>query len=290
MLTTGEAFNSFIEKISPTASQSAEMVRKCAKTEEYLLQAFPLSADLPTRRVILIGSASRGTAIRPVEDIDVMAEFYNKDNIFERFQYQSGQFLQRIRTGLNAVTSIQTIGARGQAVRLFYQSGAHVDIASVFKADRGYLLPSGDGRWMSTDPEEQSRWFDERKRVAGSSLIDVIRLTKRWNNEHSKRLQSYHLEVLVACLFNTAFGVLNKRVALKLFFENAPRFMDVRDPAGHGGLLSDYLTNAQRAALLSRLQEAARRANWAIGEENSGNHNDAKKLWSLELGSEFPLN
>jgi hypothetical protein len=289
MLTTSKAFDSFIEKISLTVAQFEEITRKRAKTEEYLLEAFPLTSDLPTRRVIPMGSAARGTVIRPVEDIDVMAEFYNKDNVFERYRYQSGQFLQRIRTGLNAATSIQTIGARGQAVRLFYQNGAHVDIAPVFRAERGYLLPAGDGKWISTDPEEQTRWLDERTKVTGSTLIDVIKLTKRWNNEHGKRMQSYHLEVVVACLFKTLLGLINKRVALKLFFENAPRCIDVRDPAGHSGLLSGYLTNAGRAALLSRLQEAAKRANWAISEEESGTHTDAKRLWRIELGDEFPL-
>ena len=72
---------------------------------------------MPLKRVILIGSSARGTIIRPVNDIDVLAEFTNKENIFEQYRAHSDDFLQRIRTALDAKTSIEKIGARGQAVR-----------------------------------------------------------------------------------------------------------------------------------------------------------------------------
>ena len=67
----------------------------------------------PFARCILIGAADRGTLIRPLDDVDVMAEFTNKGNIFETYRYKSGEFLQRIRTALHARTSISHIGARG---------------------------------------------------------------------------------------------------------------------------------------------------------------------------------
>jgi Second Messenger Oligonucleotide or Dinucleotide Synthetase domain len=287
-LTTAQAFSVFIKLISPTDAQQAEIQPKRRKTEEYLREAFPSRSTMPLKRVILIGSADRGTLIRPVDDVDVMAEFTNKDNIFETYRRNSGAFLQRIRTALNAKTSINKIGARGQAVRLFYTSGAHVDIASVFKwSGSGYALPSGDGGWITTDPEAQAEWFAKRMANVGSSLTTVVKLAKRWNDVHGERLHSYHLEVMVSSMFSSV-GT-NWRDAMKCFFEWAPGWLDVTDPAGHSGSLSQHISFADRRPLHNRFGEALARAKRALAQEASGNHSEAKRLWRIELGEEFTL-
>lgn len=287
MTTTAQAFTEFLSKISPTEVQRTEVRDKRTKTEGYLRDCFPQSGDLPLKRVILIGSADRGTLVRPIEDIDVMAEFVNKDDIFEIYRRKSGDLLQRIRRALNAKTSIANIGARGQAVRLFYTSGAHVDIAPVFHwSSGGFALPSGDGGWITTDPEAQAKWLTDKKASVGSELTNRIKLLKRWNQVHSARLQSYHLEVVVASYFSTVSS--NHREGLELFFKDAASRLDVSDPAGHSGTLSGYLTYSGRAAIKTRFSEAYQRATKAMNAENSGDHQEAKRLWAIELGSEFP--
>ena len=81
-LTTAQAFAEFIDALSPTEPQRAGISAKRNATEDYLRAAFPGSSDMPIHRVILIGSAGRGTIVRPVDDIDVMAEFTNKANVW----------------------------------------------------------------------------------------------------------------------------------------------------------------------------------------------------------------
>lgn len=287
-LTTAQAFSTFLsDSVNPTENQRLEVSAKRSKTAEYLGSAFPSSSTLPLKRVVLIGSADRGTLIRPVEDVDVMAEFTNKDNVFEAYRYNSGAFLQRTRTALNANTSIRRIGARGQAVRLFYTSGAHVDIAPVFKwSGEGFALPSGDGGWITTDPEAQATWFTQRKITVGASLPNLIKLAKRWNNVHSKRLESYHLEVVTSNALATV-GT-NYRDGMKCFFEWAPNWIDVNDPAGHSGTLSSYLSWSDRRAISSRCREALDRAKRALDAESTGDHTEAKRLWRIEMGDAFP--
>ena len=286
-LTTSQAFTTFLTAISPTEPQKLEISAKRAKTEDYLREAFPGSSDLPLKRVILIGSADRGTLIRPVNDIDVMAEFINKDAVFERYRRQSGEFLQRIRRALNASTAIKTIGARGQAVRLFYTSGAHVDIAPSFKwSGAGFGLPSGDGGWITTDPEAQAAWYSQRREAVGANLTSVVKLARRWNSVHSKRLASYHVDVMIASMFSTITA--NHRDALKCFVDWAPDWLDVHDPAGHSGQLSSYLSWTDRNAIRSRCNEALDRAKRALLAEANGDHSEAKRLWRIELGNDFP--
>jgi hypothetical protein len=116
----------------------------------------------------------------------------------------------------------------------------------------------------------------------------LVKLVKRWNAVHSNRFTSYHLEVMVASMFSTVG--LNYRDALKCFFDWAPNWISVSDPAGHYGALDDYLTYDSRRAITSRLAEALARAQRALSAEASGDHSEAKRLWKVELGNEFPTN
>ena len=90
MTTTAQGFTAFLETISPTDSQRQDITAKRQSTEKYLREAFPQSGTMPLKRVILIGSADRGTIVRPVNDVDVMAEFTNKDDVFEQYRRDSG--------------------------------------------------------------------------------------------------------------------------------------------------------------------------------------------------------
>jgi hypothetical protein len=286
-LTTMQAFDKFLATIAPTDAQRQEIASKRKKTHDYLEAAFPGSSKLALKRTVVIGSAGRGTIVRPVEDIDVMAEFRNKDRIFEQYRKDSGSFLQRISDALDAKTSIETIGARGQAVRLFYTNGAVVDIAPVFKwAGSGYALPSGDGGWITTDPEAQATWFSARQEDLGANLTRLVQLARRWNRVHSSRFHSYHLEVTVASSFGTVGGSLPS--ALGKLFSWAPKHIAVSDPAGHFGRLDSYLSANQLKAIKSRFKEAADRAEQALAAEAQADHAEAKRLWRIELGDEFP--
>ena len=84
MTTMAQGFTAFLETISPTDSQRKDITTKRQSTENYVCVAFPPSCTMPLKHVILIGSADRGTIVRPVNDVDVMAEFTNKDQAFEQ--------------------------------------------------------------------------------------------------------------------------------------------------------------------------------------------------------------
>lgn len=287
-VSTRAAFDDFYQIIKPTQAQMQDVSNKRLSTHNFLSQSFGSDSDMPLLRTTLIGSAERHTHIRPVDDVDVMAVFSDENDVYENtYASDSQAFLGRIRRALGQ-ESTTTIGTRGQAVRLFYKNGAHVDIAPVFSSTNGgYLLPSGDGGWIKTDPDKQSAWFSsENIRLTGDNLRPTVRLLKRWNNVHSKHFKSYHLEVVIANTFKTLGS--NWRINLARFFEWAPQHIDAYDPAGYGGNLSSYLTFNERQALLSRLNTAADRAAVALEAENNGNHEEAIRLWRIELGSEFP--
>lgn len=286
-LTTRDSFDEFHRRIQLTASQRVEIETKRQSTHNYLLRGFGVGSDMPILRTVLIGSAARGTIIRPMNDIDVMAVFSDEYNVYENtYQYDSRKFIYRIRQVLDQDCTV-VIGTRGQAVRLFYKNGAHVDIAPVFRDKGGYyLLPRGDGGWLRTDPGKQQVWLEAQHVALSSQLKPVVRILKRWNNEHGKHFNSYHLEIVVANVFSSMGA--NWRENLKDFFGWAPAHLDSHDPAGHSGNLAGHMSYVQRQALLQRLNNAHTRAEWALKEEAQGNHEEAMRLWSVELGNEFP--
>ncbi len=285
--TTAKAFNEFHDRISLTSGQETKATERADRAGVYLKEAFPDTSTLPVLSTTQMGSVARETAVRPLDDVDVLSEFRNKDDIFETYRYDSKAFLYRIREAVDAKTGVKKVGARGQAVRLFYTDGLHVDIAPVFSwKDGGFALPSGDGGWLTTDPPKQKRWIETRHSELGYLLKRRVKLLKKWNESHSKRIGSWHLEVMVATVFSSMNN--DSREVLEKFFEWAPNSISVQDPDGYGGDLSSGLTWQSRSDVIDSLHSAHDRAVKANEAEVSGDHQEAIRLWSMVLGSDFP--
>jgi hypothetical protein len=286
-LTTAKAFEDFKDKLFLTDTQKETVKSRQSTTTGYLEDAFPSSSDLPLKATYLMGSAGRETIIRPLDDIDVLAIFTNKSNIFDRlYRYDSQRFLYRVRDALNAY-KVEVVGARGQAVRLFYKAAPHVDIAPVFQwSGGGYALPNGSGGWLTTDPYAHHDWITQRHKDLNYRLKPMVRMLKRWNNVHSKYLKGFHLEVMTASDFSSLGS--DSRDACEKFFQWAQNSLSVSDPAGHGGDLSSYLTPAKRTAVLLNLESARGRAAKANAAEFSGDHKESIRLWRVIFGDEFP--
>lgn len=286
-LTTTQAFSQFLSDITATDYQKTSIIDARKKTvDDRLLDKFPSTSDMPYSRGVLMGSASKKTIIRPLDDVDVLAVFSNTNKAWDKYWNDSYGFIYRIRDAYNGV-SIQQVGTRGQAVRVFYETGGHVDVAPVFsRGDGVYHLPNGTGGWLLTAPTIANDWFAERNRTLSYHLAPLVRLLKAWNRAHSKRMRSFHLETVAA----TVFGSLgsNYRDALQKFFEWAPNYLYVNDPGGQGGDLSSYLTLTGRQSLLDALNSAADRARKANEAEARGDHTEAKRLWRIILGTSFP--
>lgn len=285
--TTADAFNEFHERIKLSQNQLTTIASRREVTHGYLKSAFGADSNMPLNGTFLIGSAQRKTIVRPpFDDVDVLAIFQNRDGIFETYRHDSQKFLYRVRNALNTY-QVQVVGARGQAVRLFYQSAPNVDIAPVFKwSTGGYALPAGDGTWLTTDPFVQAKWINERDQALGHHLKRIVRMLKQWNRSHSSRLKSFHLEVMAASLFSQLGS--NSRQALHVFFEHASSLLSVHDPAGYGGDLSGAMTLLQKGEVIASFGAARDRAKNALDAEAVGDHKEAIRLWRIVLGEQFP--
>lgn len=287
MTTTSQAMAQFLADISVTDYQKSSIINaRRDRVVENLATAFPSTSDLPFSRAILMGSAAKGTIVRPIDDIDVLAVFSNENSAWDTYRLDSQAFLYRVRRAYSGLSTAQ-VGARGQAVRVFFQNGGHVDVAPVFSHGNDvYGLPGGDGGWINTAPTVANSWFAKKHADLNYNLAPLVRLLKKWNNAHSKRLRSFHLETVAASTFKTLGS--NRQSALANFFEWAPSHLDIPDPGGQSGTLSSYLTWSGRQEIIQAFGSAAERARKANEAEARGDHEEAKRLWRIILGSSFP--
>lgn len=287
-LTTAQAFAAFLGELTATDNQKSNFIpARKSSVDKDMAAAFPSTSDMPYFKGILMGSASKSTIIRPLDDIDVLAVFSDEKRVWQdKYWNDSQAFIYRIRQAY-AGTKIQQVGTRGQAIRVFYKTGGHVDVAPVFhQGNEVYHLPNGRGGWILTAPTIANAWYAERNKVLHYHLSAVVRLAKAWNRAHSKRFRSFHLETVAARMFSSLAS--NYRDALQKFFEWAPNWLYVNDPGGYGGDLSSYLTPTGRQNLIDALNSAAVRARKANEAEARGDHTEAKRLWRIILGTSFP--
>jgi len=282
-LTAWKAFEDFGAKLRLTDIQEAAVKARRSRVNTLLSDAFPAGSTMPLFSTRLIGSARRNTIVRPVDDIDVLAVF-DDAQVWASMANDSKKLLYRVRNAL-AGYSTDVIGARGQAVRLFYQDGINVDIACVVPYGNQYFLPTGNGAWMVTDPDAVDAFLGRRQTELGGHLRPVVRLLKRWNNVHSKRLGSFHLELIAQETFSSMAG--NYREATMRFFEWAPSFIDVADPTS-GRSMGTRLTYLQRQNVIASLAANYARARDAVAYEAGGDHAAAITKWKQVFGPEFP--
>jgi hypothetical protein len=281
--TTAKAFSDFGEKLRLTPNQETTVRQRRSRVAQILGDAFPASSNMPLTTTRIIGSANRNTIIRPLDDVDVLAVF-DDTHVWSTYQYDSTKFLYRIRDALTQY-NIQLVGARGQAVRLFYTQPPHVDIAAVVPYGSQYLIPRGDGAWLVTDPDGVDKLLGDRQTALGGNLRPLVRLLKRWNNVHSKRMRSFHLEMVAQTTFSSLSS--NMRTASMRFFEWAGNYLDVADPTS-GESLGSRLTWTQRQNILDSFSTAHGRAQKAVNFEAGGDHASAIGQWKLVFGNEFP--
>jgi hypothetical protein len=283
--TTAAAFDQFHDRIQPTDDQNETIESRRKAVAEFLGSYFGANSDMALLEARVIGSAARRTIIRPLDDIDVLARFDAK-TAWDKYKGDSQSFLYRIRQALTKYR-VETVGARGQVVRLFYDSGPHTDIAPVFGiTGGGFYLPKGDGGWLKTEPEKNDEYLARRNTELGGNLKRFTRMLKQWNRAHSRLVRGFHLEVIAASSFKT-LGT-DSRAAFDVFFEYAPNFVHCADPAGNSGDLAARWSADREQAVKDAFVAGLQRARRAREAEARGHHEEAIRLWRVVFGDLFP--
>lgn len=156
----------------------------------------------------------------------------------------------------------------------------------LFRTEEGFVIPSGDGKWLRTNPYLHDDFMAKRNQSLENRLKPLIRLLKRWNSVHSKRLSSFHLEMIGQEVFGRMSG--NMRLNVVFFFKEAARYLDVKDPAGYSGNLASPLTSKQRDDIKRSFAYAHEHAVCAQEADERKDVAEALRQWRIVFGDEFP--
>lgn len=285
--TVAQGFTEFEGKIALTPNQQQTVKARRITIQNILGELFPASSDMPISGAYVIGSAARSTMIRPIGDVDVFAIFDDRV-VWDKYRSDSKKLLYRVRNALDAKYKTTVVGARGQAVRLFFKQMPHVDIAPAFPiyGTNSYYIPRGDGNWEQTAPFQHSDFLAQRNKDLSSQLKPLTRMLKRWNARHSSRIGSFHLELIAQATFSGLGS--NRTKSVEKFFEWAPNHLDQSDPAGYSGNLAAGWSFAHRTNVRDSLASAHSRAVKANEAQSAVNLTEASRLWRIIFGEDFP--
>ena len=284
MYTSAQAFDAFLRSLEPTEKQAAEATRQEQIMSENLRQA------LRPRQAILSGSYGRGTAIRPLHDIDIFL-ILGAETVPPSAPALS--YLQRIQKALVASYPGKQARIQARSVNIEFagtEIGFDVVPALEDPSQPGiYFIPERDsGSWIRSNPRLHKQACNQADTRASNMLRPLIKLVKRWNQRHNKLLASFHLEVMAYEAFSSRPASYAQGLQRLFEFLSERVATSCPEPAGLGPDIDARLTPTVREEARRNLAAAGRKAAKALEYEQHGRLADAYPLWRALLGDDFP--
>ena len=311
-MTIGQSFGTFFEAIEIPAAEDAR-----AQTLQREIRKHLETQVTGVRRSFPGGSFARGTAVRPLGDVDVFLELREELYPERRAQGPKALLDQLVARVQKAYPTQTQLKVRPQAhsvrIQLPGQSVA-LDLIPAFPRDpgesgprtQGYEIPEWDPAnrpraaaehepWILTFPEAQAEACKKANDRAGGMLNRLIKAVKHWNRAHEaghgkKPLQSYHLELMCYRVFDrkpdsfpVALAALFRHLAAHLTDPCPP-------PAGKRPDVGAYLAldETRRNWAQRRLNVTAKLAEDAVAQDRARNEAAARAAWRTVLGEPFP--
>jgi hypothetical protein len=277
-------------RIGPQAGELSKALLHSATVRRRLNSSFDF------KRMVRIGSHSRGTAIRTFSDVDFLAVLARNEAKWGGNIISSSTFLRKVRDDLQDRYASTEVRTDEQAVIVEFGGGQHAMdlVPAVFaRIDRGrpvYLIPDGDDGWLETAPEAHNRYFSLANQKSGGKLSGLVKLLKWWkfSREDHVPVQSFHLDMLFAssdvctgvkpytrCLHD-AFRLLDEREC-----------RGFRDPLGISGVNHAAKTQSQLGTVVSAVSYAYEHAKSAIYAEAWKDFAEANRQWNIVFNGKF---
>ncbi|RED32291.1 hypothetical protein [Paenibacillus sp. VMFN-D1] len=327
--TVNKAFDYFqknVVDLDPNVSNSAKSSRNWLVDK---LENFPNTVEnFPkiylAENNVQMGSFSRRTKIRPLDDIDFLLVFsaegstydatsnqsYDLDinspstakelyNLCDDGKLNSRKLINKVVSALSNVPQYEKadIHRNQEAATLKLSSYTwNFDIVPAFitapnvLGNTCYLIPDGSGKWKKTDPRIDANRTTRINTKHGGKVLPLIRLIKYWNARPTMpSISSYLLENIALYYFDNKFFLGTIQGELKNFFlhlEDAIYNMCL-DPKGFQGDLNT-LDEATKDKISDAASLARMNAEKAIDARDDDDHKKAIEYWGYVFGSNFP--
>lgn len=293
----GSRFAALLGNLQPTAAELSAYAGHRRTLETRLRQQFATPA------VEVIGSHSRGTAIRGASDMDMLVRVPREVAVWGGSLKSSQTVLQNIREALTDRYTSTDIRRDGQAIVVNFAGGArNVDVVpavfgGMLDAQNGirqrplFLIPDGTGQWLHTSPQAHGAFIEAADARSRGKLKYAAQLLKFWRHCRTPAIPalSFHFDMLLAAE-GIAEGAKSYQAILVEFFDLLRRrgCRALQDPIGISGYIPAAKTTRQQADLLEAANSAYVRAYKAVNEEAAGKFDEAARYWNIIFNDCFP--
>jgi len=154
------------------------------------------SQDLQIRQILLSGTFSRGTMIKPLQTIDIMvliAQLSGQQCELEEIMSRLEKLLYNSYPGLDIVNEKSRLIIPMQDIDF-----AVTPVLAVMDKGHGQLImPSIDGNfWLSCNPAAPGQWMEKAISRNGPEFLPFLRLIKAWQRVNCDFAESFHIELL----------------------------------------------------------------------------------------------
>ncbi|MFY1829479.1 SMODS domain-containing nucleotidyltransferase [Myxococcus fulvus] len=263
MWTVEQAMQRLVEELELTPDEVEKVKRQHGVVREVLRKR------LSSAEEFLSGSYGRGTALRPLHDVDVFVVIPPP-----RGSRTPDDLLREVRQVFKAEWPERELPVlQRHSLRIDFSSGISVDIVPAFAHEQGgYLIPQRDtGAWIRTDPKAHQEVCAQADRLAQGRLNPLIKLVKQWNRARDNSpLRSFHLEAMCYSAFPTPpEGSLLERLERLLRHLSERVMQTCRDPAKLGVAVDARMDSGDREAARNLFQNAIREVHLASQERTS---------------------
>lgn len=218
-----------------------------------------LRAYDPRGNVRVGGSLSRGTAIWPLKDVDLLLVL-SSDRLPSPSSQNPGAVMTRLQAELADALGV-TVKQQNRSLAVVWQ-GIDFDLVpcwveNALKPDELRLPDLGRSRWLRTCPACHEVLIEKADRAAGQLLRPLIRGVKAWRRHVHLPLQAFHLEAMSwTCLDAPPHGLAD---GLHLLFARLSERVKggFSDPAGKSAQVDERLSDQDRRRASELLRAAA---------------------------------
>lgn len=288
MTTVRQAMSTFLSDLELTDKQFETACAQRDRVHDVLKRGLSVS------ETIFSGSFARQTAIRPLNDIDILIVLSRKAH-GTLLDGGPTACLREVRRVLHAAwPNKEHPILQNRSVRVeFTGTGIGFDVVPAFRDAEDaevYTIPDRDtGRWILSNPRAHKEHAIRANERAGQRAKPLVKALKHWNQRFPEPpLKSFHLELMVYDLLvappeSDAHGIAS------LFDGLASRVMrHCADPAGLGPDVDGGMTDQERGRARDLVEGASKDARAAVIAAVDGDTETAHFLWRHILGDRYP--
>lgn len=233
------------------------MLESCALTQDVvdmvalgyqnLSHILEKAHNLYIRQISLSGAFSRGTMIRPLETVDVIAVMTPPAREEQQGVAETLKMLADYLSG-GYPGSAEVHSEHRVNVNLNGVGFAVIPVLAVIDKGRGQLMmPSRmGGFWLARNPAAPEKWMEQAIERNGQDFLPFLRLIKAWQRTHNAHINSFHLEMLTDLIASKASLDLSFDSFYQWFLYAYQYFCQNKKPfikeTGQGGIyIDDYM-------------------------------------------------